>query len=619
MNEARYVVGIDLGTTHCVVAYAPITKDLKPDIRVFNIPQIIAPHEVKALPLLPSFLFLPGPHDVPSGSLRLPWDTSDVEPEYVVGEFARQRGAELPHRLISSAKSWLCHSGVDRTQPILPWGSPKDVKKLSPVDALSRLLTHIRNAWNYEIAKDDPQLFLEHQDILITVPASFDAVARELTVRAAQMAGFEHFTLLEEPQSAFYGWIYDHEESWRELVKVGDLILVCDVGGGTTDFSLIEVSEEDGSLVLKRIAVGEHLLLGGDNMDLALAYLLRQRLSSRLDEWQFRMLWYQCRIAKEKLLSRREAQSEPVVILGRGTSLIGGTLRTELTINDIHQVLLEGFLPLCSLDDVPQKKTKMGVREMGLPYEDDPAITKHMAYFIKRQMKGGDVFPTAVLFNGGVMKAEPFRRRVIEVIESWGREGAVRDLIGGMSYLTDADSAGKTTELDLAVARGAAYYGFVRRGRGVRIRAGASRTYYIGIESSMPSVPGIPTPVKALCVVPFGMEEGTSVELKDQEFGLVVGQPAVFSLMASTVRQDDEAGAIVEDWEGAIQLVATMETLLPPSEEPQSEKDTEGTIIPVWLQSSMTEVGTLELHCVDALNPQRRWKLTFNLKERESN
>jgi len=619
MNEARYVVGIDLGTTHCVVSYAPITKDLKPDIRVFNIPQIIAPHEVKALPLLPSFLFLPGPHDVPSGSLRLPWDTSDVEPEYVVGEFARQRGAELPHRLISSAKSWLCHSGVDRTQPILPWGSPKDVKKLSPVDALSRLLTHIRNAWNYEIAKDDPQLFLEHQDILITVPASFDAVARELTVRAAQMAGFEHFTLLEEPQSAFYGWIYDHEESWRELVKVGDLILVCDVGGGTTDFSLIEVSEEDGSLVLKRIAVGEHLLLGGDNMDLALAYLLRQRLSSRLDEWQFRMLWYQCRIAKEKLLSRREAQSEPVVILGRGTSLIGGTLRTELTINDIHQVLLEGFLPLCSLDDVPQKKTKMGVREMGLPYEDDPAITKHMAYFIKRQMKGGDVFPTAVLFNGGVMKAEPFRRRVIEVIESWGREGAVRDLIGGMSYLTDADSAGKTTELDLAVARGAAYYGFVRRGRGVRIRAGASRTYYIGIESSMPSVPGIPTPVKALCVVPFGMEEGTSVELKDQEFGLVVGQPAVFSLMASTVRQDDEAGAIVEDWEGAIQLVATMETLLPPSEEPQSEKDTEGTIIPVWLQSSMTEVGTLELHCVDALNPQRRWKLTFNLKERESN
>jgi hypothetical protein len=619
MNEARYVVGIDLGTTHCVVSYAPITKDLKPDIRVFNIPQIIAPHEVKALPLLPSFLFLPGPHDVPSGSLRLPWDTSDVEPEYVVGEFARQRGAELPHRLISSAKSWLCHSGVDRTQPILPWGSPKDVKKLSPVDALSRLLTHIRNAWNYEIAKDDPQLFLEHQDILITVPASFDAVARELTVRAAQMAGFEHFTLLEEPQSAFYGWIYDHEESWRELVKVGDLILVCDVGGGTTDFSLIEVSEEDGSLVLKRIAVGEHLLLGGDNMDLALAYLLRQRLSSRLDEWQFRMLWYQCRIAKEKLLSRREAQSEPVVILGRGTSLIGGTLRTELTINDIHQVLLEGFFPLCSLDDVPQKKTKMGVREMGLPYEDDPAITKHMAYFIKRQMKGGDVFPTAVLFNGGVMKAEPFRRRVIEVIESWGREGAVRDLIGGMSYLTDADSAGKTTELDLAVARGAAYYGFVRRGRGVRIRAGASRTYYIGIESSMPSVPGIPTPVKALCVVPFGMEEGTSVELKDQEFGLVVGQPAVFSLMASTVRQDDEAGAIVEDWEGAIQPVATMETLLPPSEEPQSEKDTEGTIIPVWLQSSMTEVGTLELHCVDALNPQRRWKLTFNLKERESN
>ncbi|MGC8720043.1 MAG: Hsp70 family protein, partial [Thermodesulforhabdaceae bacterium] len=295
MSEAKYVVGIDLGTTHCVVGYAPITKDQRPEIRIFNILQVTAPNEMRALPVLPSFIFLPGPHDLPPESIRMPWDSSSVDASYVVGEFARQRGAEIPHRLISSAKSWLCHAGVDRTKPILPWGSPKDVKKLSPVEAMSLLLRHIKNAWNAEMAKDDPALELQQQDILITVPASFDAVARELTVQAAQIAGIENFTLLEEPQAAFYGWIYDNEETWRKLVSVGELILVCDVGGGTTDFSLIEVTEEDGSLALKRVAVGEHILLGGDNMDLALAYLLRQRFSARLDDWQFRMLWYQCR------------------------------------------------------------------------------------------------------------------------------------------------------------------------------------------------------------------------------------------------------------------------------------------------------------------------------------
>lgn len=603
MSEARYVVGIDLGTTHCVVGYAPITKDQRPQIRIFNILQVTAPHELKALPMLPSFIFLPGHHDVPPGSIRMPWDDTSSEPSYVVGEFARQRGAEIPHKLVSSAKSWLCHAGVDRTKPILPWGSPGE--KLSPVEAMSLLLSHIKNAWDAEMAKDDPALALERQDILITVPASFDAVARELTVQAAQMAGIENFTLLEEPQAAFYGWIYDNEEAWRKLVSVGELILVCDVGGGTTDFSLIEVTEEDGSLALRRVAVGEHILLGGDNMDLALAYLLRQRISSRLDDWQFRMLWYQCRIAKEKLLSREEVQKEPVVILGRGTSLIGGTLRTELSREDVQEVLLEGFFPHCSIDEAPQRKTKMGVREMGLPYEDDPAITRHMAYFLRRQMKEGEkAFPAAILFNGGVMKADAFRHRVIEVVESWGRKGGVRELAAA--------------DLDLAVARGVAYYGFVRRGRGVRIRAGASRTYYIGVESAMPSVPGIPTPVKALCVVPFGMEEGTSAEIKDREFGLLVGDPAVFTLMASTVRQEDEIGSVVEDWEGDIQPVATMETVLTPSEELQVYESSAGTVVPVWLESRMTEIGTLELHCVDATNPERKWKLTFNLKERES-
>lgn len=606
MSKARYVVGIDLGTTHCVVGYAPISRDIKPEIRIFNIPQITAPYEIKALPMLPSFLFMPGIHDVSPDSIKMPWETSEGDQPYIIGEFARQRGSEIPHRLISSAKSWLCHSGVDRTQPILPWGSPKDVKKLSPLEAVSLLLRHIKQAWNAEIAGNDPSNVLENQDVLITVPASFDAVARELTVRAAQMAGIEHFTLLEEPQAAFYGWIYDNEEKWRELVKVGELILVCDVGGGTTDFSLIEVSEENGSLVLSRVAVGEHILLGGDNMDLALAYLLRQRLSSRLDDWQFRMLWYQCRIAKEKLLSRKDLDKEPVTILGRGASLIGGALRTDLTRDDVHKTLLDGFFPFCSIDETPFRKPKIGVREMGLPYEDDPAITRHMAYFLKRQIKNKEeTFPVSVLFNGGVMKAEAFRQRVLDTIRSWGKETGVRELT--------------SNDLDLAVAKGATYYGFVRRGRGVRIRAGASRTYYIGVESAMPSVPGIPAPVKALCVVPFGMEEGSSVDIRDREFGLVVGDRAVFTLMASTVRQEDEAGAVVEDWEGDIQPVVTMETVLTSAEETNLGEKAEVTVVPVWLQSTITEIGTLELHCVSASDPERKWKLTFNLKEREAN
>ncbi len=612
MQAPYYIIGVDLGTTHCVVSYARFQEDRQPDLRIFETIQIIAPQEIRALPLLPSFIFLPGPHDVSPESVKLPWQGEVSE---IVGEFARRRGAEIPHRLVSSAKSWLCHSGVDRTQPILPWGSPREGKKLSPVEAMAVLLRHIREAWNYTMARQNPEHAMEYQDIYLTVPASFDVVARELTLQAARMAGIERFTLLEEPQAAFYGWIHANEQRWRDFVKVGEVILVCDVGGGTTDFSMIEVSEEDGSLSLRRIAVGDHILLGGDNMDLALAHLLRRKITSRLDEWQFRMLWYQARSAKEKLLEPHAPDREPVVVLGRGSSLIGGTIKTELTIEELHAVLLDGFFPLCALDDHPQRRAKLGMREMGLPYEEDPAVTKHMAYFVSRQAKDGSLFPSAVLFNGGVMKAEPFRQRILMAVQSWRGDTPVRELA--------------SPDLDLSVARGAAYYGFARRGRGIRIRAGASRSYYIGIESAMPSVPGVPTLVKALCVVPFGMEEGTSVEIREREFGLLVGEPVVFNLMASSTRQEDGAGAIVEDWEGAIETVAVMETnLTSPTDEGEGASPQEGappvaqiersTVIPVWLQSTITEIGTLELHCVDLLRPSRKWKLQFNLKERNA-
>ena len=606
MSEPRYIIGIDLGTTHCVMAYTPATvqeSDEPAAIDLFEVPQVVNPGEVKARPMLPSFLLLPGPHDAPPESSALPW-ASDTQ--YIAGEFARKRGAEIPNRLVSSAKSWLSYTGVDRTQPILPLEAPEEVEKISPVEASARYLAHLRDAWNARFAEEEPSLRFENQDIHLTVPASFDAVARELTVKAARSAGLLSVTLLEEPQAAFYAWLEANREGWRKAVRVGESILVCDVGGGTTDLSLIQVTEEEGDLALRRAAVGDHILLGGDNMDLTLAYAVRAKLGAKgikLDAWQFRSLSHTCRVAKERLLADPDLKSEPVVILGRGSSLIGGTLRTELSRDEVRNVLLDGFFPEVERDDYPEEKKRVGMREMGLPYESDPAITRHLAKFLGRQAQshfansGTDVqYPGAVLFNGGVMKPELIRNRLLSVLDSWESDREIREL--------------DSPDLDLAVARGAAYYGLARKGRGIRIRGGIGRPYYIGVESAMPAVPGVPAPIKALCVVPFGMEEGAVAQIRQKEFGLVVGEPAVFSLLASTVRKKDQLGEIVEDWAGEIEEVNAMEASLTagPGEEG-------GKVIPVWLESKVTEVGTLELWCVSR-DDDHRWKLEFNLRER---
>jgi len=607
LSNAEYIIGIDLGTTHCVLAYtsAILEEGSEPTVSTFSVPQLVSPGEVKRQPLLPSFVFLPGPHDVPHGGLALPWNP---ETDLSVGEFARNRGAELPHRLVSSAKSWLCHAGVARTEPILPWDSPTEARRLSPVDASAHMLKHLRDAWNHEIAAGDSKARFEEQDIYLTVPASFDAVARELTVMAANSAGIENLTLIEEPQAAFYAWIESQKEEWRKAVRVGESILVCDIGGGTTDFSLIQVTEEDGQLSLRRIAVGDHILLGGDNMDLTLAYAVQARLAekgTRLDPWQFRGLWYSCRAAKEHLLADLGPESAPVVILGRGASLIGGTIRTELSRSEVERILLDGFFPVTGRDEFPKEKPKVGMREMGLPYEADPAVSRHLASFLGRQTQSSfpdereaEVsFPSAVLFNGGVMKSPLIRRRILDILQQWNGGETIRELA--------------SPDLDLAVARGATYYGLARRGRGIRIRGGSARPYYIGIESALPAVPGIPAPIKALCIVPFGMEEGSSLEIRQREFGLVVGEQAVFHLLSSTTRKKDQAGEIVEDWQGEIQEVATMEAILPTSDTEEG-----GRLIPVWLQSSLTEVGTLELRCM-ARDEDRNWKLEFNLREQQ--
>ena len=603
----KYVIGIDLGTTNSALAFTEFAPDSgpldTPEVALMEIPQLVNPGEVRDEPLLPSALFVPGPSDFPAGSLALEWDP---QPEFVVGYLAQKRGVENAGRLVASAKSWLSHSGVDRTAPILPWKAPEGVKKLSPVEASACYLEHLRHAWD---AKMPDAPFIEQQ-VLVAVPASFDAVARELTLKAAECAGYRDVTLLEEPQAAFYAWIERHRD-WRQRVKLGDLILVIDIGGGTTDFTLIAVTEQAGELALERMAVGEHILLGGDNIDLALARLVADQLAqkgTRIDSFQLLALWHNCRVAKEKLLEPgARAKEQPVTILGKGTGLVGGTIKAALRREDLDRVLGEGFFPEIESSDMPQRQRRMGLQEIGLPYAADAAVTKHLAQFLRQQASStehhivrrgpsGLAAPTHVLFNGGVLRARLIRERLIEVLNSWLAEEG----FGTVEALTGED-------LMHAVARGAAYYGLARHGKGVRIRGGVPRTYYVGIESAMPAVPGMSAPIKALTVAPFGMEEGTSVAIPNREFGLVIGEPAEFRFFSSTKRKDDAAGALIEDFGDELEELAPMEVAL-------TGAVNGAATVPVTFETVVTETGVLELWCV--ARDGRRWKLEFNVRER---
>ncbi len=457
MTASRFVVGIDLGTTNSGVAYvdtgaAEPAAGRSSDLPV---PQVVGPGSVADRPLLPSYLYLPGPGEVPAGSLKLPWDANR---DYAVGEFARQQGSLVPTRLVSSAKSWLCHPGIDRKGPVLPWKGPEGGRRVSPLEASTLYLKHLVEAWNYQLARDLPDRRLEQQDVILTVPASFDAAARELTVEAARAAGLENVTLLEEPQAAFYAWIEANGEAWRKLVKVGDAVLICDVGGGTTDLTLIAVGEESGRLELTRVAVGEHLLIGGDNMDLALAHAAARAFTERkikLDSGQMLQLWHSARASKERLFTEEALKSAPVTVLGRGSRVIAGTIQGELTREEVERVLVDGFFPECKPDAGPLRQKAVGLQELGLPYAADPAVTKHLAQFLHRHSEAlaeklpakgkrkATAGPTAVLFNGGVLKAEPLRRRVATVLNQWAKSwggGDVKVLPGG--------------DLDRAVAAG---------------------------------------------------------------------------------------------------------------------------------------------------------------------
>lgn len=610
-KPSRYVVGIDLGTTNSAVSYLDTGTGDEPAMQHLAVPQVVQAGVVEDRPLLPSFLYLPGPKEQPAGSLRLPWAP---QRDFAVGEFARNFGSQVPTRLVASAKSWLCHPGIDRRAAVLPWKAPEDSRRVSPLEASTHYLKHLAEAWNHTIAKDVPGNRLENQDIILTVPASFDAVARELTVEAARAAGLERINLIEEPQAAFYAWIHTSHDRWRDQVEVGDVVLVCDVGGGTTDLSLIAVSEDAGQLALTRVAVGDHILLGGDNMDLALAHHVAQALAAKgnkLDAGQMHALWHACRLAKENLFRDAKTTKTPVTVLGRGSKVIGGTLKAELTRAEVEEMLVDGFFPQCPADAEPSRQRTAGLQELGLPYAADPAVSKHLANFLQqntevlaersprkgRKGAGSRLQPNAVLFNGGVFKAGPLRQRLLDILNHWAKSasaGPVKDLPG--------------TDLDRAVAEGAAYYGLVRRGKGIRIRGGTARSYYIGVESSLPAVPGSPPPLKALCVVPFGMEEGTEADVPAQEFGLVVGEPVEFRFLGSNVRHNDPVGTVIDEWQGQIEELSPLSTTLEASGKT-------GRTIPVHLHSKVTEVGTLELWC-HSRDGKDRWKLEFNVRER---
>ncbi|MQA19317.1 Hsp70 family protein [Rugamonas rivuli] len=612
MSDPRYAIGIDLGTTHSALSYVDLgTSDgEKTQHGVLAIPQLTAPGTVEDLPLLPSFLYLPHADELAPGELSLPWPQSEQEQTGVAGEMARSRGATTPIRLVSSAKSWLSHPGVDRRSALLPNDAPEEVTRVSPLEASTRYLTHLRQAWEQAY----PDAPFGEQAVTVTIPASFDPGARELTAEAARAAGYTNLTLLEEPQAALYSWIQGSEGRWRKEVKPGDIILVVDVGGGTSDFSLIAVLERDGVLEPHRIAVGDHILLGGDNMDLALAHLVARKLAAngtQLDAWQMRALTYGCRSAKEKLLADASVDTWPIVVPSRGSKLIGGSIRTELTRDEVTTFILDGFFPQVDASARPAVRTRAGLTQLGLPYAQDAGITRHLAAFLARQVgatselegyagkQNADatfLHPTAVLFNGGVFKSELLAQRVMGALNDWlymeGSEPA--RMLGG-------------ADLDLAVARGAAYYSYVRRGSGVRIRGGTARAYYVAIESSMPAIPGMEPPIQALCVAPFGMEEGSEIELPNQEFGLVVGEPVQFRFFGSSVRRQDQIGDLLDFWgpDELIEMNEIQATLSP-------EGRLAGDVAQVRLHAMATESGTLELLAV--ANDGQRWKVEFDVR-----
>ena len=587
---AAYTVGIDLGTTHTVVAYAPATGRVANDaVRLFEIEQLVAPGEVAARPLLPSMRYHPLPGELAAGDSALPWAPAGAGDTAVIGSLARQLGAQVPGRLVSSAKSWLSHAAVDRLAAILPWGAAADVPKVSPVDASASYLAHLRAAWNHRF----PQALLEHQELVLTVPASFDDAARALTLAAARDAGLPVLRLLEEPQAALYDWLLRHRNALARELANTRLVLVCDVGGGTTDLSLVRVERHGTEPRLERIAVGRHLMLGGDNMDLALAHLAESKLDAaagaagpRLSAGQLSQLLERCRAAKEQLLAADAPASAPVTLLGAGSRLVGGARSVELGRDEVERIVVNGFFPQVAASELPRRERASGLVAFGLPYASDPAVTRHIAGFLQQHAAAG--WPDALLLNGGVFRAAAIAARLHATLSAW-RGAPLREL----------DNA----DPDVAVARGAVAYALARRGLAPKIGGGSARSYFLPLDDGG---------ARGVCVLPHGSEEGREIRLDGRSFALRIGEPVRFHLVSTTAgasgQQVPLAGELVDLSDRDVQPLPPVATVV------RAGDGRSRRSIPVQLATMLTEVGTLEVHCIATDDPTQRWKLEFQLR-----
>ena len=599
-KDPRYIVGIDLGTTHTVVASVD-TKEPGSPITIFDLDQLVAPGEIEARPLLHSLRYHLAAGELSDDDRQLRWQGSPSGA--VVGQLARELGSKVPGRLVASAKSWLSHAGVDRTAAILPWGAPDEIPKVSPVDASASYLSHVRAAWDHRF----PQEKLRDQTVVLTVPASFDEGARALTLRAAELAGLGEVRLLEEPQAAFYDWLGRHEAQLEALVEQIHLALVVDVGGGTTDLTLIQVELRESGPRLTRVAVGDHLMLGGDNMDLALAHdveakLAKQLGGKKLEAARLTQLIQQCRTAKERLLSHDAPPSARVTMLGSGSKLIGGSTSSELTRAEVQARIVDGFFPDVAPGSRPERK-RGAIVEFGLPYVADPAITRHVAGFLARHqdvarealgVSEGLAVPDAVLLNGGVFRGEALSERLLSVLGRWrGGEAPMRL---------------ENPFPELAVARGAVAYGLARRGIGVRIGGGSARSYYLVLPSKEDEIRN------GICILPRGAEEGEEITLKARTFALTLGQPVRFPLASSTGEAVlHRAGDLVEIEGETFRELPALAAVLE-DELGSAGGARGGQRVPVQVISALTEVGTVELSCLAAEGKPRRWKLEFQLR-----
>lgn len=621
-----YWVGIDLGTTHCVLSYveqSPREETLKRSassdgaihLYTLAIPQWVGDQQCGSDQQLPSLWLLRAPQEPAFSALPLPWSESD---DVLVGSWARQLAEKKPQQVISSAKSWLSQTGMDAQKKLLPLAVDDETTQClqrTPYQVTCGLLAYLQAVWDQHF----PHAPLVEQQVVVTLPASFHPAARELTAQAAQGLGITHLTLLEEPQAAAYHWLWQNPD-WRQQLQAGDRLLVVDVGGGTSDFSVIDITDQQGELQLQRVAVGEHILLGGDNMDLALAYALQEQAQQQgqsLKNWQVHALIPACRSAKETLFTHTDLAQVSVVIPSRSASLFANSVSLSLTRELLNQVVLEGFFPQVSLDCVPAAQSEYALSSEGLPYAQDAAISKHLAAFLQPLLQAQAVqaqpaeFPNKILLNGGVFKASALVQRLQAILQEWHAQHQA-------SALTKSVSANQVellsgADYDLAVAKGAAYYAYLRSTQGLRIRSGLAHSYYLGIATAGLAIPGRKPPLQSICIAPFGMEEGSQQIISGVPLNLQVGTQVQFQFFSSRHRNEDWAGQRLDedDTEDLQKLPALSVTL------PASSTHTLGMRVSIRLMTRITEMGTLEIHA-EALDGSGHWQVALDVRKFDS-